>query len=120
MEGSEETVGTQQRVLGHVFGLAAAAKQPARQVIGGVQVRHHGCLEAAAVILIQHFRWSVRRQVSLFQALPAITGGASILFPSGRNLQIRKKSCRSRIKLRRDRSCMVNGPRKGTAKELKV
>src|SRR5262245_16600873 len=107
MKGVEKSVCAQHGVLGHVFGFAATAEQPPRQVVGGVKVRHHDCLKSAAVSLIQHVRWRVRRQVSLFQAPKEITERSSILFPSGGNLLTRKKSSRPGIKPRAGGSCMV-------------
>src|SRR5215831_12383800 len=106
MKRVEKFVRSQHRVLRCVFGLAAATEQPARQVVCGVEVRHHDCLESATVILIQRVRWRVRRQFSLFQALREITGGTSILFPSGKNFLTEKMDPRG-INLAARKSCMV-------------
>src|SRR5262249_48120589 len=90
MKGVEKLVSAQHGILRYVFGFAAAPEQPPRQIIGGVEVRHHDCVKSAAIILVQQVRWRVRRHVSLFQAPKEITDGSSILFPRGRKFLIRK------------------------------
>src|ERR1700745_616021 len=40
--------------LGHVFGVGAAAQQPARQVKGGILMRHDQSLKALTISRLQH------------------------------------------------------------------
>jgi len=60
---AEKTVRTQQRLLCHIFGITAAAQEPARQVERGIKMRHHDLLEARPVLPV-HSGLSLRGSFS--------------------------------------------------------
>ena len=47
---SDGAEGAQRRILHHVFGISAIARQPTRQPIGVVDMRHHNVREARIVV----------------------------------------------------------------------
>src|ERR1700739_2165350 len=52
----DESKSSHQGFLGHVFGVGTAAQQPARQVKGGILMRHNQSLKALTISRLQHVR----------------------------------------------------------------
>jgi hypothetical protein len=50
MKAGEGLVGAQKSVLDRILGVVIVAQEPARQVVGGVQMREHEALKGRAGI----------------------------------------------------------------------
>src|SRR4051812_2077564 len=90
-EAVEEAERAQKRFLRHVLGIALIARQPAREVVGRIQVRgeeHLETLNPACLVQAQGLLWALgvgrRRRLAgkrIYPSHPPITGRCSSLFP---------------------------------------
>src|ERR1700746_828244 len=49
-EATDAAEGAERCILHHIFGVRAIARQPVRQIVGGIEMRHHHTGEQRAVI----------------------------------------------------------------------
>src|SRR5436190_2153246 len=90
-EAVEEAEGAQKRFLRHVLGIALIARQPAREVVGRIQVRgeeHLETLNPACLVQAQGLLWALgvgrRRRPAgkrIYASHPPNTGRGGSLFP---------------------------------------
>src|ERR1700746_3279628 len=84
MKSAEEPEGAQIGLLHHIFGVRVVARQPARQVIGGVEVGQDCCLKTGEFVL------PFQSSSCLPYIINCKTDSRPLLFPTFFNLLIRE------------------------------